>query len=385
MNAPLPHDLLEEARQWRLDLHRHPEMAFQEHRTGDFVAARLSEFGFSVKRGHGRTGVVGTLARGSSTRSLALRADMDALPITEQTELPYASVNPGVMHACGHDGHVSMLLAAARLAAMRDDLDGVLHVIFQPAEEVEGGAREMIADGLFQHIAPDAVYGMHNWPALRPGEAAALDGPMMAAFATFELDITGRGAHGAMPHEGADSVLAAGQVVSALQAISARNVSPVRAAVVSVTRIHGGDAFNVLPEKVTLGGTTRWFVPEVGDLIERRMGEIASSVAQAFDCTAQLRYTRRYPATINDAASASRMRSAASSMGLQIANPEPSMASEDFAFMLEAKPGAYIWLGAGRDGENPVLHSPRFDFNDAALPHGIGFWNALTGQTLRRA
>ena len=384
MNAPLSHDFLEETRQWRLDLHRHPEMAFKEHRTGDFVAAKLEEFGFDVKRGQGRTGVVGTLTRGSASRSLALRADMDALPIAEQTGLPYASTNPGVMHACGHDGHISMLLAAARLASRRDDIDGVLHVIFQPAEEVEGGAREMIADGLFRDISPDAVYGMHNWPALRPGEAVALDGPMMAAFATFEVDIVGRGAHGAMPHEGADSVLAAGQVVSALQAISARNVSPVRAAVVSVTQIHGGDAFNVLPEKVSLGGTTRWFLPDVGDLIERRIGEIASAVAQAFECRAELRYRRLYPATINEAASAARMRAAASAIGLSVVDAEPSMASEDFAFMLQEKPGAYIWLGAGRDGENPVLHSPRFDFNDAALPHGIAFWNALVEQALAK-
>ena len=384
MTAPLSHEIVEEARQWRLDLHRHPEMAFKEHRTGDFVAGKLEEFGFTVRRGHGRTGVVGTLTRGTSSRSLALRADMDALPITEQTGVPYASTNPGVMHACGHDGHVSMLLAAARLAAQRDDLDGTLHLIFQPAEEVEGGAREMIEDGLFRDITPDAVYGMHNWPALKPGQAVALDGSMMAAFATFEVDIVGRGAHGAMPHEGADSVLAAGQVVTALQAISARNVSPLRAAVVSVTQIHGGDAFNVLPEKVTLGGTTRWFLPEVGDLIERRIGEIASSVAQAFDCKASLLYKRLYPATINDAACAQFLREAAAGTGLDVVAAEPSMASEDFAFMLQEKPGAYLWLGAGKDGENPVLHSPRFDFNDAALPYGIALWDAVVGKALSR-
>lgn len=382
VTPPLAHDVVEEARQWRLDLHRHPEMAFQEHRTGDFVAAKLAEYGFSVQRGHGRTGVVGTLARGSSSRAVALRADMDALPIAEQTGVAHASTNPGVMHACGHDGHVAMLLAAARLAAARDDLDGALHVIFQPAEEVEGGAREMIADGLFRDIAPDAVYGMHNWPGLRPGKAVALDGPMMAAFATFEIGVTGRGAHGAMPHEGADAVLAAGQLVSALQAISARNVSPMRAAVVSVTQIHGGDAFNVLPEQVTLGGTTRWFAPDVGDLIERRIGEIASNVAQAFECRAELRYRRRYPATINDPACAQFLREAMAATGLEVVTVDASMASEDFAFMLEEKPGAYLWLGAGRDGDNPVLHSPRFDFNDAALPHGIALWNAIVGKAL---
>lgn len=384
MNVALPNDLVEEARQWRQDLHRHPEMAFQEHRTAEFVAGKLSEYGFKVTRGLGRTGVVGTLSRGTSTRSLALRADMDALPIVEQTGESYASTNPGVMHACGHDGHVSMLLAAARLASLRGDLDGTLHVIFQPAEEVEGGAREMVSDGLFRQINPDAVYGMHNWPALKPGQAVALDGPMMAAFATFEVDIVGRGSHGAMPHEGADAVLAAGQVVSALQAISARNVSPLQAAVVSVTQIHGGDAFNVLPEKVVLGGTTRWFLPAVGDLIERRLSVIAKSVASAFECEAKVRYDRRYPATVNEPASAAAFRQASAAIGLEVLDAEPSMAAEDFAFMLQEKPGAYLWLGAGKDGENPGLHSPRFDFNDDALPAGIALWNQLIGQALAR-
>lgn len=382
MSISFSSELFEEARQWRLDLHRHPEMAFQELRTSDFVARKLTEFGYSVRRGYGRTGVVGTLARGSASRSVALRADMDALPLTEQTGLAHASTNPGVMHACGHDGHVSMLLAAAKLVALRDDLNGVLHVIFQPGEEVEGGAQFMIKDGLFRDMEINAVYGLHNWPALDLGHAVALDGPMMAAFATFEIEIVGRGAHGAMPHEGADAILAAGQIVSALQAICARNVSPLQAAIVSVTQIHGGDSFNVLPEKVVLGGTTRWFLPEVGDLIEKRINDIASSVAQAFACRSILRYERRYPATINNSEHATRLRRAAKASGLQVTDAEPSMASEDFAFMLQERPGAYIWLGARQEGANPVLHSPLFDFNDAALPHGIGLWDALVGEGL---
>ncbi len=385
MNGELSQDLIEEARQWRRDLHRHPELAYQERRTGDFVAGRLAEFGFSVRRGHGRTGVVGTLARGASSRAIALRADMDALPIVEETGAPYASTVPGVMHACGHDGHVSMLLAAARLASRRDDLDGVLHVIFQPAEEVEGGARTMIEDGLFDDVATDSVYGLHNWPALAPGIAVARDDAMMAAFATFEIDIIGRGAHGAMPHEGADPVLAAGQTIAALQSVASRNVSPLRAAVLSVTKVHGGDAFNVIPEKVTLGGTTRWFEPEVGDLIEDRMGALVASVAEGFGCRAQLRYQRRYPATRNDPSRAAILRAAAAQAGLQLADAEPSMAAEDFAFMLEAKPGAYGWLGAGREGDNPGLHSPRFDFNDAVLPDGIRLWDRLVGRELAGA
>lgn len=217
MNDSLSGDVVEEARKWRLDLHRHPELAFQEQRTGDFVARKLAEFGYLVVRGHGRTGVVGTLARDTASRSIALRADMDALPIAEQTGVPHASKAPGIMHACGHDGHVSMLLTAARVASLRENLKGILHVIFQPAEEVEGGARAMIEDGLFRDIEPEVVYGLHNWPALPPGQAVARDGAMMAAFATFEIDAVGRGAHGAMPNEGANLVLAAGQVVSALQ------------------------------------------------------------------------------------------------------------------------------------------------------------------------
>ena len=385
MNDTISNDLIEEARQWRLDLHRHPELAYQEHRTGDFVAGKLAEYGFEVRRGHGRTGVVGTLKRGTSSRAIALRADMDALPILEQTGADHASTIAGVMHACGHDGHVSMLLAAAKLASGREDLDGVLHVIFQPAEEVEGGARAMLEDGLFTDIQPDAVYGLHNWPALTPGKAVARDGAMMAAFGTFDLDIIGKGAHGAMPHEGADPVLAAGQIVSALQAIAARNVSPLRASVVSVTQIHGGDAYNVIPETVTLRGTTRWFEPDVGDLIEKRMANVATSIAAAFDCRAELRYRRLYPATINTPEAASFMRNAATAIGLDVVDADPSMAAEDFAFMLEKKPGAYLWLGAGRQGENPGLHSPRFDFNDEVLGDGIRLWNAIVSQALARA
>lgn len=384
MSGELAHELIEEARQWRRDLHRHPELAYQEHRTGDFVAGRLAEYGFSVRRGHGRTGVVGTLSRGTSSRAIALRADMDALPIAEESALPHASSVPGVMHACGHDGHVAMLLAAARLVSRRDDLDGLLHVIFQPAEEVEAGARAMIEDGLFTDIATDCVYGLHNWPALKPGVVVARDDAMMAAFATFEIDIIGRGSHGAMPHEGADPVVAAGQMIGALQSIASRNVSPLHAAVVSVTQIHGGDAFNVIPERVRLGGTTRWFTPEVGRLIESRMGILASSIAEGLGCRAELRYQHRYPATRNHPAHALRMREAAIDADLAVADAEASMAAEDFAFMLEEKPGAYAWLGAGKEGENPGLHSPRFDFNDAVLGDGIRFWDRLVRRELVR-
>ncbi len=369
---------------WRRHLHAHPELSLNESKTSAFVCERLKELGIPFVAGVGGHGVVATITRGNSNRSVGLRADMDALPIHEQTGAAHASVNPGIMHACGHDGHVAMLLAAARLASRRDDLDGIVHFIFQPAEEVEGGARAMVADGLFRDFPTEAVYGLHNWPALRPGETVARDGAMMAAFATFEIEVVGRGAHGAMPHEGADPVLCAGQLVSALQAVAARNVSPLKAAVLSVTQIHGGDAYNVIPEAVALRGTTRWFEPEVGDLIEERLGLTAARVCEAFGCKAHVRYERRYPATINAPQAAGFLREAAARSGLAVVDAEPSMAAEDFAFMLEARPGAYLWLGAGKDGENPGLHSPRFDFNDAILASGIGLWNEAIGMALGR-
>lgn len=383
MSAAPSSAVLDEARQWRLDLHRHPELAFEEHRTGDFIAGRLAEYGLAVRRGAGRTGVVGTLSRGTSRRAIALRADMDALPIIEETGALHASTRPGIMHACGHDGHVAMLLAAARVAAGRNDLDGTVHFVFQPAEEVEGGAREMVADGLFRDHPADAVYGLHNWPALQPGKVVARDGAMMAAFATFDITVTGRGAHGAMPHEGADPVVAAAQIVGALQAIAARNVSPLRSAVLSVTRMQGGNAYNVIPETMSLAGTTRWFEPEVGALVERRLGETARAIAEGFGCRADVAYTRRYPATVNDASAAAFLREAANASGLQVTDADPSMASEDFAFMLETLPGAYLWLGAGREGENPGLHSPRFDFNDAVLPDGVRLWTETIARALK--
>ena len=377
-------DIVDLARQWRHDLHRHPELAFEEHRTSAFVAKMLAEYGYEVRGGYAGTGVVGTLLRGTSSRVIALRADMDALPLTEQTGAPYASLTPGVMHACGHDGHVAMLLAAAKIAAARTDLDGTVHFIFQPAEEIFGGARKMMDDGLFRDIAPDDIYALHNWPGLAPGKLVARDGAMMAAFATFDIKIIGRGAHGAMPHEGADPIATTGQLITALQSITARNVSPLQSSVVSVTQMSGGDTYNVIPETVSLRGTTRWFDHSVGDLIERRLSQVAQRICEAYDCRAEVVYERRYPATINDTACAAISRRAAAAIGLDVVEADPSMAAEDFASMLEERKGAYLWLGSQREGSNPGLHAPQFDFNDAILSDGIRLWTGLLTQELAR-
>ncbi len=383
MSAAIPGDIIEEAVNWRHALHRRPELAYRETETADFIAARLESFGLTVRRGYGKTGLVATLSRGTSRRVVGLRADMDALPIVEASGVAHASLVPGVMHACGHDGHVTMLLAAAREIAALPDLDGTVHFIFQPAEEVEGGAREMIRDGLFRDFPVDEVYGIHNWPGMKPGSLVARDGAMMAAFATFEISVTGRGSHGAMPHEGADPILAASQIVTALQSIAARNVPPLEAAVVSATQIHGGDAYNVIPEAVVIRGTTRWFSPVVGDLIEARLGTVAAMVAQAMGASAAVDYKRLYPATINTPAAAAAIRAiAGEETGLTVEDSGPSMAAEDFAFMLEERPGAYIWLGAARDGDNPGLHSPRFDFNDAIIADGIRLWRDIAAARL---
>lgn len=380
--APVASEVVADAIAWRHALHRMPEIAFDEKRTSDFVADKLASFGLEVARGLAGTGIVGTLRRGTSARSVGLRADMDALPIDEATGVPYASGSPGLMHACGHDGHMAMLLAAARVLAARDDIDGIIQFIFQPAEENEGGGRRMVEDGLFERFPADAVFGIHNWPALPVGSVGVMAGPMMAAFAIFDIVVRGSGAHAAMPHQGADPVLAAAAIATALQTVVARNVSPLSAAVLSVTQIHGGDTYNVIPDRVRLAGTARWFAPEIGDILEARLRDIAAAIASAHGCSAEIDYQRRYPATINDAEearfAAQLVEGLESSAGIRLAaGIEPSMAAEDFAFMLERRPGAYIWLGAARDGDNPGLHSPRFDFNDRVLPLGIELWSRL--------
>jgi hippurate hydrolase len=368
---------------WRRDIHAHPETAFEERRTAEIVADKLAEFGIEVHKGLAGTGVVGTL-RGSRPggRAIALRADLDALHIHEKNGFEHASRHAGRMHACGHDGHTTMLLGAARYLAETRNFAGTVHFIFQPAEENEGGARRMIEEGLFAKFAVDAVYGMHNWPGLPAGKFAVRPGPMMASFDIFEVTVTGKGAHGAMPHEGVDPVVVAAQLVTAFQTIVSRNTHPLESAVISVTQIHGGDTWNVIPDEVVLRGTTRTFKAEIQDLVERRMREIAGSLCAAHGARMAWRYERRYPATVN---AADETETAAAVLA-EIVGAEnvrrdvlPSMGSEDFAFMLQQKPGSYVWIG---NGGSANLHNPGYDFNDDVLPLGASYWARLVERVL---
>jgi amidohydrolase len=369
---------------WRRELHAHPETAFEEHRTSDFVAAKLKSFGLEVHRGLAGTGVVATLKRGDGP-AIGLRADMDALHIHEANGFAHKSQNQGKMHACGHDGHTTMLLGAARYLAEAGKFKGTVHFIFQPAEENEGGGRKMVEEGLFKLFPVEQVYGMHNWPGMPAGRFAVRAGPMMAAFDIFEITVRGRGAHAAMPHTGIDPVVTAAQIVTGLQTIASRNTHPVDAAVVSVTQIHAGDTWNVIPAEVVLRGTTRSFRPEVRDNIEKSIPRIAEGIAAAHGATVSVRYERRYPPTINEpAATEIAARAATDVVGeAQVErNPTPTMGAEDFAFMLEQKPGCYVWIGNGPSDNERVLHSPHYDFNDEVLPIGASYWARLVETTL---
>ena len=365
---------------WRHDLHAHPETAFREHRTSERAAGILAGLGMEVHRGLAGTGVVATLRRGGGGRSIALRADMDGLPVQEASELPYRSQIPNVMHACGHDGHMAMLLGAARELAERGRFDGTVRFVFQPAEENEGGGRVMVEEGLFDRFPADAVFGLHNWPGADAGQIAVRPGPVMAAFDVFEVRVRGRGAHGATPHLAIDPVVAAAEMIGAFQTIVSRNVSPVEAAVVSVTQVQGGDTWNVIPEAVRLRGGARYFRPDVGRVVEEGIRRIAAGVASAFGATVEIDYQHRYPATVNEPeAAAIAARVAAEVVGPERTLPDvpPSMASEDFAFMLQARPGCYVWLGNGPAGGGRALHSPSYDFNDEILPVGAAYWVRL--------
>ncbi len=377
--------LVPEMKGWRHHLHAHPETAFEETATGAFVAERLRALGLEVHTGLARTGVVGVLRAGSGSRAIGLRADLDALHIHERSNAPYASRHDGRMHACGHDGHTSMLLGAAAALARKKSFDGTVVFIFQPAEENEGGGRVMVEEGLFDRFPVQAVYGMHNWPKLPVGTIATRAGPLMGAYDIFEIVATGKGAHAAMPYQGKDPMLFVAHAINALQTIVARNLHPLDAGVVSVTQVHGGDTWNVIPEEVVLRGTVRSFKPEVQDLIEQRLRTIVAGAAAMFEMRATVRYERRYPSTINSATEVGHALAAANAVvGAQgvIADPVPEMGSEDFAFMLQAKPGCYVWLGSGTGDATPGLHNPAYDFNDDVLAIGASYWVKLAEQQL---
>jgi amidohydrolase len=365
---------------WRRDIHAHPEIAFEERRTAALVAEKLGAFGFTVERGLAVTGVVGTLAGQPGPDAIALRADMDALPIEEVGERPHRSRVVGRMHACGHDGHVAMLLGAARELADTRRFSGTLHVIFQPAEENEGGGRVMVEEGLFTRFPVKAVFGLHNWPGLEAGAFAFHRGPVMAAFDTFEIAVRGHGGHGAMPHLTADPVVAAAQMVLGFQTIVSRTVSPLDAAVVSVTEVKGGDTWNVIPGTVSLRGTTRSFRPEVRALVAAGLRRVARGVAEAAGVEVEVRVQARYPATVNtDAQTELAAQAAVDVVGASRVRRDlpPSMAAEDFAYMLEQRPGCYAWIGNGPAESQAGLHGPRYDFNDEVLSTGAAYWVRL--------
>jgi amidohydrolase len=371
-------DLIAPLVELRQDIHAYPELGFAEHRTARVIADTLRAAGLEVHEAIGGTGVVGVLRAGDSGRTIGLRADMDALPIHEQTGLPYASRHEGCFHGCGHDGHMAMLLGAAQaLAADPSGLDGTVHFIFQPAEEGQGGARAMIEDGLFERFPCDRVYALHNWPSLPAGTIATRPGAIMGAADKFRITLRGRGGHAAVPHDTKDSILAAASLVQQLNTIIARNAPASANAVLSVTEIHAGHAHNVIPGEAMVGGTVRTFDPAVQDRIEQRIRQIVSGIEAGFEVQAELAYDRYYPATINDAQAAQDALAVAATVAHAELAPEPAATSEDFSFMLQVRPGAYIWLGQGKGENPPPLHNPHYDFNDSVLETGLRLHIAL--------
>ncbi|HEY8026438.1 MAG TPA: M20 aminoacylase family protein [Burkholderiaceae bacterium] len=372
----------------RRDIHAHPELCFEENRTADVVAQKLTEWGIPIVRGLGVTGVVGIIKNGSSSRAIGLRADMDALPMQEVNTFEHASKHDGKMHACGHDGHTAMLLGAAHYLSRHHNFDGTVYVIFQPAEEGGGGARRMIEDGLFTKYPMDAVFGMHNWPGQPVGSFGVTPGPMMASSNEFEVVVRGRGSHAAQPHKSVDPIMTAVQIVQSWQSIVSRNKNPLLPAVLSVTQIHSGSATNVIPDEATLIGTVRTFSVDVLDMIEQRMHDIAKHTAEAFDAEVDFHFKRNYPPLINHANETKFAVDVIESIvgaDKVNANVEPSMGAEDFAYMLQEKPGCYVFLGNGEGdhrsaghGLGPCnLHNPSYDFNDDLLPIGATYWVRL--------
>jgi amidohydrolase len=372
----------------RRDIHAHPELAFAEQRTADIVAAKLAEFGCDVHRGLAGTGVVGTIRRGNSPSAIGLRADMDALPIHEMNDFAHRSTEDGKMHACGHDGHTTMLLGAAKYLAATRNFEGTVHLIFQPAEEGGGGGRVMVEEGLFDKFPCDAVFALHNKPGIAVGQIAAKAGPLLAASDRWDIRIKGQGTHAAHPHLGIDPFVVGAEIVLALQTIVSRTVDPLDSAVVSVGFMRGGSAYNAIPDGLHIGGTARSFRPEVQDAIERRIGEIARGAALVHGAAAEADYRRSYPPTVNHAAETE----FAAEVAAEICGPDqvlrnvaPSMGGEDFSFMLNKRPGAMLWLGNGPGAGDCFLHNARYDFNDEALPVGVSFLARLAERFLEKA
>lgn len=378
-------DLLEPLVAFRHDIHAHPELGFEEHRTAARIAQTLRELGLEVHEGIGRTGVVGVLRNGQSGRAIGLRADMDALSIQEGNAFDHVSRTVGVFHGCGHDGHVVMLLGAAQHLARSRAFDGTVNFFFQPAEEGLGGAREMVREGLFDRFPCDRVFALHNWPDLPAGTVATRAGPIMGAADKFEIIVTGKGGHAAIPHNTPDTLLAAAAFVSQLNTIVARDIPAMSSAVLSVTQIHGGHAHNVLPDRASIVGTVRTFEPDVQDMIEARIHQISKGIALSFSVGCQVDYDRYYPATINDADAAAEALEVAGGIANAVRAPEPAFTSEDFAFMLQACKGAYLWLGQGRGEGSAPLHSAHYDFNDDVIGTGIRLHVGLVEKLLAPA
>ncbi|MBL4679390.1 MAG: amidohydrolase [Pseudomonadales bacterium] len=367
---------------WRRDIHAHPEIAFEEHRTAKIVAEKLTSFGFEVETGIAGTGVVGTLKRGRGNRAIGLRADLDALPILEANDFDHVSTYPGKMHACGHDGHTAMLLGAAKYLSEDAEFEGIVHLIFQPAEENEGGGKAMIEAGLFERYPVESVYGMHNIPGMPMGSFAVKSGPMMAAFDIFNLTIKGKGGHAAMPQFTIDPIVIGSKIIEAYQSIISRFIDPQEPAVLSITQFHGGDAYNVIPDEVKISGCTRSFSPKIQILMEEKMRRMATEICKAYGAKAEFSYEHRYPATINTEAESNIAAEVATSIvGTDAVNlnPTPAMGSEDFAFMLQEKPGSYVWIG---NGKTDSVHNPGYDFNDDVLPIGATYWVRLIEKLL---
>ena len=375
---------------WRRDIHAHPELGYEEHRTSDIVAAKLAEWGIAVHRGLADTGVVGTLkGRGEGTRAIGLRADMDALPMPEANTFDYASRHDGKMHACGHDGHTTMLLGAARYLAETRNFDGTVHFIFQPAEEGRGGGRRMVEEGLFRQFDCEQVYGLHNWPEMPANTIAVHPGPVMAAADQFTITVEGHGGHAAIPHKAVDPVLVAAHIITAVQSLVSRSTDPADSAVVSVTWVQAGTTYNVIPNEAKLHGTVRTFAEATRTRIEQQLARMAENIAAGFGAKASLEFRPGYPPTVNTEAEA-RVAAAAAAKVVGATNvtwdPDPTMGAEDFGYMLRERPGAYVWLGHGaHSGPGCRLHNPHYDFNDDILTTGASYWATLVETILPRS